>query len=576
MAAVSAGDSFDWRDDWEVEENFTISIDTEGYQFPSAIAFVPNPGKGPKDPLYFVTELRGKVKVVTNDRTVYTFAEDFFWLKPKEELPAFTGESGLAGTCLDPANGYVFVTFAYQDSNHILRNNIIRFQSEPGTFSVKPTSELAFTEIFSSEMTSPSHQIGPCQVYDGSLYVTVGDGEMYSKSQNLDSLLGKIIRMKLDGKPVGSNPFYVDDDVKKSRNYVWAYGFRNPFGLKIVDGRVFVADNGGGVDRFLEVNEGVNYLWDGNDWSISANADFVFAPSVGVVQLDYYPVGLDIFPEEFRGRFYLALCGALQLAGPQPAGGKSIVILDYGFKENKMLGRPVQFLKYKGTGDQLVVGLGIGPDGLYFAPLLPNQEGLSAVFKVSYDKGSTYPYLIGKGSGAVMLMTDYGCYGCHMVNGWGWGNRGPNLDREPLVKRLQERLNSQEYIDYVKNLDQSGFEPYENSVKYRNDVLSKEGMDRVTTWVKYHILEPNFDNPGSQMPRMGMTAAEADTVANYLVEQIDEPQRSIIDNLWGLAHGDLPKPRYRYFVYTFFLGVFISFLFVAGYNYFGKHRRHGR
>ena len=82
-----ADEKFDWRSDWSLKENFDISIDTEGYRFPTAIAFVPNPGNGPKDPLYFVTELRGKVKVVTNDRTVYTFAKDFFTFKPLEELP---------------------------------------------------------------------------------------------------------------------------------------------------------------------------------------------------------------------------------------------------------------------------------------------------------------------------------------------------------------------------------------------------------------------------------------------------------------------------------------------------------
>ncbi len=61
--AAKAMESYDWRSDWEVEDNFTISIDTRGYNFPSAIAFVPQPGKGhPKDPLYFVTELRERLK----------------------------------------------------------------------------------------------------------------------------------------------------------------------------------------------------------------------------------------------------------------------------------------------------------------------------------------------------------------------------------------------------------------------------------------------------------------------------------------------------------------------------------
>ncbi|MCL4243666.1 MAG: glucose dehydrogenase, partial [Candidatus Dadabacteria bacterium] len=49
--------SHDWKDDWTLVENFAIDIDTEGYRFPSAIAFVPEPGTGPKDPLYFVSEL---------------------------------------------------------------------------------------------------------------------------------------------------------------------------------------------------------------------------------------------------------------------------------------------------------------------------------------------------------------------------------------------------------------------------------------------------------------------------------------------------------------------------------------
>src|SRR5215216_2606758 len=111
---------FDWRSDWAVGSGFALSIDTEGYQFPTAIAFVPHPGPGPKDPLYFVAELRGKVKVVTNDRSVYTFAENSFRLTPREELPSIEGETGQAGLCLDPRHGYIFVTFAYQDAAGVL------------------------------------------------------------------------------------------------------------------------------------------------------------------------------------------------------------------------------------------------------------------------------------------------------------------------------------------------------------------------------------------------------------------------------------------------------------------------
>lgn len=125
-----ADEPHDWRGDWGIEEDFELSKDTVGYHFPTAIAFVPNPGNGPRDPLYFVTEIRGSVKVITNDRSVYKFADGITNFKPLRELPEQTGESGLAGICLDAAHGYVFVTFTYEDANGVLRNNIARFETE--------------------------------------------------------------------------------------------------------------------------------------------------------------------------------------------------------------------------------------------------------------------------------------------------------------------------------------------------------------------------------------------------------------------------------------------------------------
>ena len=119
-----------WKSNWAVEPGFAITIDARGFRFPTSIAFIPNPGDSPKDPLYFVTELRGKIKVVTNDRSVFTFAEDFFTLRPKKgETRVIEQEIGMAGICLVPEKGFLFVTFSYHDSNDILRNNIVRFHN---------------------------------------------------------------------------------------------------------------------------------------------------------------------------------------------------------------------------------------------------------------------------------------------------------------------------------------------------------------------------------------------------------------------------------------------------------------
>lgn len=568
-----ADDSHDWRNDWAVKEGFTINIDTEGYKLPTSIAFVPNPGPGPKDPLYFITELRGQVRVVTNDRTIYTFAENFFKLKPFQEIPEIAGETGLAGICLDPEHGYVFVTFAYQDVNNILHNNIVRFDSRPGTFSEKPSSMVAFTEIFVDEITSPSHQIGPCQVYNNLLYVTVGDGYNFNNGQDINSLNGKIIRMTLDGKPSNSNPFYVDDGTTRARDYVWAYGFRNPFGLKIVDGRIFISENGNSSDRFLEVREGENYLWNGMDWSIGTKAAIVFAPSVCPVQLDFYPESLENFPDELRGKFYLVLSGELKTIGPDLHGSKSIVILDYGFKDEQMMAPPAYLLKYRGSGPQIIVGLGIGQDGIYFVPLLPDESGKSAVFKVSYDEDKAYPYTLNNETNVALLLESHECYACHNINGYGEGTFGPRINSGPMVEGIKAMINSRHYHDFVKQLDSLDVDPFNRYRDARREVLQQKGVDQVKVWLKYHMLEPRFDNPSSQMPNMGLTESEAELLADSFVTNIET--QSAGNNISDITEHYLPHPRYRYYFYSFLLGALMSLSLIAVYVYMRKKRRLG-
>ncbi|MGH7849571.1 MAG: PQQ-dependent sugar dehydrogenase [Thermodesulfobacteriota bacterium] len=562
----TADEKHDWRSEWSLDDNFDISIDTEGYSLPSGIAFVPNPGKGPKDPLYFVLELRGKIKVVTNDRSIYTFAEDFIKFTPPQELPSFSGENGLAGICLDPGNGYVFVTFVYQDENNILRNNIARFYSTPGTFSLKPVSMTAFTDIFSREGSSPSHQIGPCQVYQDTLFVSVGDGfdirfshdHHYYRSQDRNSLLGKILRMTVDGKPIRSNPYYVNDDITKAQNYVWAVGFRNPFGLKIVDGRVFVADNGNSVDRFVEVHKGGNYFWDGSDTSIGTNADVVFVPAAGVTQLDFYPKDLKIFPERYRGKFYQAFCGDPD-DDPALNKGQRVDVLDFSFGRNELLGPPSTFLRYRGSGQQVLVGLAIGPDGLYFVPTMPISDGRNVVFKVFYDMETKHPYTMTQETNPQILLEEHGCYGCHTYAENGWGTVGPRLDSELLVPRISERLSSGEYIKSVKDLDTRENEPYKDYREERSEVLRKKGIDKVRTWVKYHIMQPKFDNPDSQMPNLGISDRDAESISLFLVP--DEPDSRV--SVWRILHDVYPMLRYRHMVYSFLLGSAVTLL-IAG------------
>ena len=508
---------FDWKSDWAVESGFSIAPDSTGYSFPTAIAFVPNPGPAPKDPLYFVTEIQGAVKVVTNDRSVYTFASGFEHMGVKAVLPDSKAELGTAGICLEPKHGYVFVTFLSQEiTGGIYRNNILRFETKPGTFSIQPIGSKRITDPFAADRLSPTgHQIGPCAVDGDFLFAGIGDAVQAAQAQKPDTLVGKIVRMTLDGLPARGNPFYQDDDPKKPQNYIWASGFRNPFGLKGVEGRVFVADDGEDIDRFVEIEKGKNYLWDGEDWSIATNANFIFSPSVGVVQMDYLPGGNAGFPSAFDEHFFVA-------ASSHDFGKKpGIVILPFDLSNGELKSTPQFFVQYRGSEPQAVTGLALGPDGLYFAPVLADEYGTSAILKIAYDPQHPHPFTVESDLDAASLMFAKGCFGCHSFKNSSSGE-GPNLDGAALIPRLESRLQSDSYRQSVKALDLLDEEPFRSFRSARQQVLGTPGLDQVHVWIKYHLIEPRFDNQYAQMPKPDLTDAEITRIDDFLLQDYRE------------------------------------------------------
>ena len=512
-APCAAATGADWKNDWEVAEGFALDIDVEGLSLPSAIAFVPNPGPNPDDPLYFVTELRGKVKVVTNDRSIHTFAENFFELVPTKELPDDAGELGLAGIALEPERGWVFVSFVYQDRNKILRNNIVRFDSRPRTFGVKSTGMTAFTDIFIRDVSWVSHQIGPMVIQGNAMYVSVADGGQSFQGQNLDVTLGKILRMSLDGRPLPDNPFYVDDDIGKARNFVWAFGLRNPFGLAAANGRLFAVENGLLIDRFLEIRRGQTYGWDGTDWSIGTNAPLVFGPSVSPVQMAWLPADNHVVPEKYRSKLFVALAAAKSDAG-------GIVTLDYDFANSRMASRPEQFVRRR-RNNQVVVGTAVGPDGVYIVPLYPvrpAQEAKGVVLRMSYKPQQGHPHVLGRNETGRSVMIRRNCYNCHGQN-YGDVHYGPPLDGDTLVPRILAQLDSSEYRRAMSEVDSLDVEPYKTFREARRQVMAVEGVERARRWIKYRVLDPTFDRKTSLMPKLGLSDAEAEAIANFLVSQ---------------------------------------------------------
>ena len=247
---------------WAVRQpGYRMERFATGFALPVNIAFVPNPGPGPDDPFFYVTELYGTIQMVTRSGNVSVYASGLLNFNPTGGFPG-SGEKGLTGIVVEPASGDVFVSAVEEvppeTNNHFPR--VIRLHSTDGGHSAASRSTVL---DFPNEPVGPSHQIsnlsfGP----DGKLYVHIGDGLFTTPAEDLNSVRGKILRVNLDGSAPPDNPFYDAADGLTATDLIFAYGFRNPFGgaWRAADGAHWEVENGPSVDRMAKVVAGRNYL----------------------------------------------------------------------------------------------------------------------------------------------------------------------------------------------------------------------------------------------------------------------------------------------------------------------------
>ncbi len=503
---------------WRTDGGLRLEQDAAGFAMPASLAFVPNPGPAPDDPLYFVAELRGTIKVVTNDRSVHVFADRVTSYRPREEFPhGRDAEAGLAGLCLAPDEGYVFATYSYRDQSGVFRNAIARFSSTPGRFSVRARDrfDLPLLEHFEGGL---SHMIGNCRVIAGHLYVGVGDGWQPHRAGDASVPNGKLLRVSLDGRPPPDNPFHVAASDSGMRGSVFATGLRNPFGIVGLGNRVFVADNGTRIDRLLAIRPGVDYLWRGDDAAIAADAEYVFTYAVGPAQMDYLASGRGEYPEDVRASFIIAAS-----ANRENRNAKTgLLAVPWSESAMRVRALPRWLVQTESFSDQIVAAVAVGPDGIYFAPLLADSPDGSPILKLMPDTTGLGRTILT--ATPHQLLVQRGCVGCHTLNDdYGFGtNIGPPLDADGgLAGRLRGYLHSEAYVRSLDTLERlEGV--HRDWAGARREVLAASGDDRVRRWLKYRIMEPRFDRVESRMPNLGISAQEAELMASFLAAPASE------------------------------------------------------
>src|SRR6266851_1268838 len=190
--------------------------------FATALAFTP-------DGRLFWTERSGTVRV-WQDGAARAFARV---QTVTTEPDGSYSERGLLGLAISPTfNKDRFVYAFFSDVNYT-EQHVIRWRDCRGT-GMDPT-------VLVTLPSGPDccHKGGRLAFgTDGMLYVTLGDEHSAPSAQNTADVRGKILRYRPDGSVPSDNPF-------GATNPVWAYGFRNPFGIAVSSsGQIAVTNNG--------------------------------------------------------------------------------------------------------------------------------------------------------------------------------------------------------------------------------------------------------------------------------------------------------------------------------------------
>ena len=213
----------------------------------------------------FIVEQNGTIRVLQHAATSTTLFLDI------ASRVFFGGERGLLGLAFHPqfaTNRRFFVYYTRQPEGAIV---IAEYHTSVADPNIADTTETVIRTIPHPDFANHNGGMlafGP----DGFLYIGTGDGgsanDPPNNSQNIDALLGKILRIDIDN-PNGSvpysspssNPFF---GPTPGADEVFAYGLRNPwrFSFDRGTGQLYVGDVGQDAREEVDtVTLGGNYGW---------------------------------------------------------------------------------------------------------------------------------------------------------------------------------------------------------------------------------------------------------------------------------------------------------------------------
>ncbi|GGG42794.1 glucose dehydrogenase [Bizionia arctica] len=226
--------------------------------------------KNAGDSRLFVVERGGLIKIVNSDGSINS--TPFLDIDARVQSGSERGLLGLAFHPQYATNGFFFVNYIDNNGDTV----VSRFLANPtDANTVSPTTEVILLNV---EQPYGNHNGGDLAFgNDGFLYIGLGDGgsggDPEDRGQNLNTLLGKMLRIDVDNTDTGlnyaipsNNPFPSTAE-PNALPEIWAYGLRNPwrFSFDRQTHDLWIADVG--QSQIEEINmvaldqAGLNYGW---------------------------------------------------------------------------------------------------------------------------------------------------------------------------------------------------------------------------------------------------------------------------------------------------------------------------
>ena len=242
--------------------------------------FVTAPPEDP-DRVFIVEQHTGRIRIhsVSDGSTITPAFLDLSGLTTG-------GEQGLLGMAFHPDyanNGYFYVNFTAPGGGNAGHTEIARFQAVGDPVTSTAADPDSKKVILTYDQPQSNHNAGWMGFgLDGYLYIASGDGGggddrhgSIGNSQNRGNLLGKILRIDVDG----GDPYAIPDGnpFKGHAAYeeeIWAFGLRNPWRSSIdrETGDLWIGDVGQNAEEEIDFNPtgegGLNFGWRPREGSI--------------------------------------------------------------------------------------------------------------------------------------------------------------------------------------------------------------------------------------------------------------------------------------------------------------------